>query len=111
MCGPQIRDAHLRALRGAVIKAGTRISAAAIAAAVENVKDAMRAATRPGGACDDDGYRLALGCAAGALGGCSDADTLKGLLSAGPLGPLPAVAAQRQLNGIILAVLAEHAGR
>lgn len=109
---PQIRDAHLRALQGALLAAGTRLAPTALASVADSLKEAIKAAPRPGGACDDDAYRVALGCAAGAIGVCEQAEVVQGVLVAGPLAPggQSIIPSQRHLNGIILASMALHAG-
>ncbi|KAG2489371.1 hypothetical protein HYH03_012201 [Edaphochlamys debaryana] len=103
---PQVRDAHLRALRGALLAAGDRLAPSAVAAVADTLKEAMRAASG-----DDDEYRLAVGSCLGTLCRVAPADTLKSILAAGPLAPsAPASVAARQLNGVILATAARQAG-
>lgn len=41
---PQIRDAHLRALRGALLAAGERLAPTAVSAVADTLRDTMRAA-------------------------------------------------------------------
>ncbi|GLC46160.1 hypothetical protein PLESTB_001196200 [Pleodorina starrii] len=103
---PQIRDAHLRALRGALLAAGERLAAPAVSAVADTLRDTMRAA-----AGDDDEYRVYVGSCLGALCRVAPPDVLRALLAAGPLAPAqPPAAPGRQLNGIILATAARHAG-
>ncbi|KXZ48792.1 hypothetical protein GPECTOR_25g376 [Gonium pectorale] len=102
----QIRDAHLRALRGALLSAGERLGAPALATLADTLKECMRAASA-----DDDEYRVYVGSCLGCLCRVAPPDTLRTVLSFGPLAPSqPASAPGRQLHGIILAVAAKQAG-
>ncbi|GIL73837.1 hypothetical protein Vretimale_5312 [Volvox reticuliferus] len=103
---PQVRDAHLRALRGALLAAGERLAAPAVSAVADTLRDTMRAA-----AGDDDEYRMYVGSCLGALCRVAQPDVLRAVLTAGPLAQsLPPSASARQLNGIFLATAARHAG-
>ncbi|GIL49256.1 hypothetical protein Vafri_5386 [Volvox africanus] len=103
---PQVRDAHLRALRGALLAAGERLAAPAVSAVADTLRDTMRVA-----AGDDDEYRMYVGSCLGALCRVAQPDVLRAVLTAGPLAQsLPPSAPARQLNGIVLATAARHAG-